>query len=330
MRTKKQRLALVLAILIVIFTGTLVVASIVTGQKRNVAVKQLRDNFPESVRIALNRPAPKHEPSPPEPIETPEPSELPSPVSGLPGFGESFPLPELDQPPPFTNTTEPWKTLFKKIKARLDPSDDTNLHYMDETQIRYIDNVMLMHADPNTWTDEQWQEFSTFFDEQQDLIAEIRRIAKIGGPIAEWPLSQGFDEMDMSHFGSARECGRLLAADAILQARRENYDMAVEDVLAGMDLADALGQEPTLISQIESHSLYGIMNDAVRDALSPGELPTELATQLIERAAQSDMRDEFAAGLAGEAAFALNQFEKMRTGQYEGPEEAIERAFGDL
>jgi len=181
--------------------------------------------------------------------------------------------------------------LFKRIE-RIEGLADYDSSYQDP---------------PDDWSDEQRRRVAEFLGNHQDLVGEIQRMANRGGPLSALDLSQGF-AVDLQHLDTLRSCCRLLRADAVTKASEGNHSEAVEDIIAGMKLGDALAQEPMLISQLVRFALYGTMCDAVQNSLDGGDLSPELTSQLMGQIDHADRRNAFAESLAGELYLGLDQF----------------------
>ena len=157
---------------------------------------------------------------------------------------------------------------------------------------------------PSEWTAAERAELEAFLAENRDLILELRDLAKLGGPIHPLDFSEGLN-MDLSHLAKLRDCGRLLGMDAVVQALNGDYPEAVADLVAGMGLADAVGEEPIVISQLVRMAMYGEVYGAFETAFGPGELPPELVQELLQQTAPTDQRQRLADALAAEQAMGI-------------------------
>ncbi|HIJ73057.1 MAG TPA: hypothetical protein HPP83_03040 [Candidatus Hydrogenedentes bacterium] len=167
--------------------------------------------------------------------------------------------------------------------------------------------------DIREWDEELWAIAEDVVASNQDLIPETRRLAKEGGPVYPLDVATGL-ATEMPHLAPMRELARVLSLDAIVKARHGDIDEAVENVIAAMQLSDALACEPVLISQLVRIAICGIANDTIRDAFEPGDLTPEHVRRLIEQAGQAVNHQAFADGLAGEALLGVATFEQMRRG----------------
>jgi len=114
--------------------------------------------------------------------------------------------------------------------------------------------------------------------------------------------------MQLPHLAKLRDCARLLGADAQARAARGHYPTAVADLLAGFRLANAVADEPILISQLVRIAVCGTAVEALQRAFPPGELPPDLAADIIRELARMDRRAAFAASYGGEAFFGMQGF----------------------
>lgn len=163
------------------------------------------------------------------------------------------------------------------------------------------------------WPEDAWRYVRKQSELYQGLIPQIRQVAALGGPVRPLDFSLGF-AMDLPHLARMRELARVLGKEAIIKAQEKNMDEAIEDIVAGMRLGDALVCEPVLISQFVRVGIYGTMNGAVCDAFAPGDLSREQVRRLVEHMAGADHRQAYADALAGEAFVGLTGFGQIRGG----------------
>lgn len=162
-----------------------------------------------------------------------------------------------------------------------------------------------------TWTTEERATVQEFLEAQQDLIHEVRRMAARGGPFVALDVSESAG-MGISRFEHLRSLQRFLRVDAAFNSLRGDYDVAVEDIIAGMQLANALAQEPLLISHLVRSPLVGLMVEAIQDSFHGGDLSPELLHQLLDQIAQSYCRKEFADSLFGDIHLEIALFSQVR------------------
>lgn len=191
---------------------------------------------------------------------------------------------------------------------------------------------------PNKWTDGDKAKIAKFLATNEDLLSEMRRMAQRGAPVYPLDFSQGF-AMLLPHLARSRQCSRVLRASAVLKGTKGDYAGAVEDIIAGMKLGDALAREPILISQLVRIAIYGIMGSAVENSFDGSDLSPELTRRLMTQLAQADHRDDFAGTFTGEMYFGLKAFADIRAGIPTGlgaesdfgpPQEADEKAYVEI
>jgi len=178
---------------------------------------------------------------------------------------------------------------------------------------KLLDGVLDKH--PSEWTAEERAQVEAFMSEHQEMIREIRKLAERGGPVYPLDISQGF-ALELPHLGQMRDLARFLRADAIVKAMSGDYSETVEDIVAGMKLADALAPEPILISQLVRIAMYGIMAETVQESVSGGELPPELMSELLTYTDHADNRQAFAESFTVEQLVGLQAFSDVRDGNY--------------
>jgi len=178
---------------------------------------------------------------------------------------------------------------------------------------RLLTNILVKH--PSEWTAEERAQVEAFMSANQDVIRELRELAERGGAIYPLDFSQGL-ALELPHLAELRDCARLLRADAIVKGMNGDYSEMVEDVIAGMKLADALAQEPILISQLVRTAMYGIMTVTVQESVSGGDLPPELISELLTHADHADNRQAFAESFTVEQMMGLQAFSDVRHGDY--------------
>ena len=191
---------------------------------------------------------------------------------------------------------------------------------------------------PHKWTDGDKAKIAEFLETNKDLLSELRRLTERGAPVYPLDFSQGF-AMLLPHLAQSRQCSRALRASAVLKGTKGDYAGAVEDIIAGMKLGDALAREPILISQLVRIAVYGIMGSALENSFEGSDLSPELTRRLMTQLAQADHRDDFAGTFAGEMYFGLKAFSAIRAGDRTGlgaefdfgpPEEADEKAYVEI
>ncbi len=170
----------------------------------------------------------------------------------------------------------------------------------------------ILKKSQDSWTDEEWATMVQIVNERRDLLDQLRALAGHGGPAYPLDFSKGI-AMEMPHLAELRNGARLFRASAIVRAAEGNYSESVEDIVAGMQLIDALAQEPVLISQLVRFAMYGIMNDAVQQSFHGGDLSPEQVSQLLTQLDGADDREVLAQSMTGEQVMGLQTFSGIRT-----------------
>jgi len=168
----------------------------------------------------------------------------------------------------------------------------------------------------NESSDQDKADISAFLHANQDLIREIRTIADRGGPVTLLDFSDPSASAaeQLPRLAKMRACARLLRADSIIKADEGNYSEAVDDIVAGLKLADALAHEPSALSQLLRTALSGIMNDALQSSVQGGDLPPDLVLRLVGQCENSKNRHEFAESFHGEQQQGISWFAHVRDG----------------
>jgi hypothetical protein len=197
---------------------------------------------------------------------------------------------------------------YKRLFTHL----ETTVNILGPKQAFELENILL-RTSPHKWTDEQRSKIAEFILANQDLVLEIREMSERGAPVHPLDFSKGF-AMELPHLAPIRKCARVLAADAAIKAAQGNHAEAVEDILAGMKLGDALVQEPVLISQLVRIAHYGIMSSALVESFKHcRDLSAEHTQSLMTQIAQADNHQAFADALAGERYMGLQIFADVQT-----------------
>jgi len=183
---------------------------------------------------------------------------------------------------------------------------------------------LVLHQKPSQWSDTEQSTIAEFIAANQDLISEVRDIAERGRPIHPLDFSD-IVELDMPyHLASPvmRQCAWLLRADAVLNGMKGSYADAVDDILAGMKLGDALAVEPVLFSQLIRLAMYDIIYSAVRSTTDGSDLPPDLAHRLIAHVAQADHREGLVEALRAELYIGQMRFQGIGRGEWPDPSAA--------
>jgi hypothetical protein len=177
------------------------------------------------------------------------------------------------------------------------------------------------------WDEGVTEQLRMFVRRIQPLLDEIRAVAAQGGPAQALDFSQA--RPDVEHFKHLREFARLLRADATVAVAQGDFDRFVDDVVATMQLSDALAVEPTLMSQLVRFAVYGIANSAL-ERHPAGALSDDQYERLMQQLAQAGRREEFADCFAGEAIRTANFFDDpVTSGTIFTPEQVLMRLYNN-
>ena len=218
------------------------------------------------------------------------------------------PLLPDDAPVAVDSFDEPYaRDTMARYKAHFDLYDETFDRYT-WTQLRNRLDMMNFRE----WTDSDLRALDTLLAEKHGLILELRALAKRGGPVYPLDFSEGFAK-ELPHLPKMQDFARLLSLNAMANARAGNYEEAVKDIVAGLQLAGALAGEPVLISQSVRVAMTGTIVSAVENSFDWGELPTGLAEEIMRQAARSDHRDALTDALRAERQTMLNYWTEVES-----------------
>jgi len=169
----------------------------------------------------------------------------------------------------------------------------------------------ILSKSPESWTDAERATVEQAVSERKSLVRQLRELAARGGPVYPLDYSKGF-QMELPHLSKMRAGAQLLKADAIISSMNGDYSEAVTDIIAGMQLGDALAGEPILISQLVRVAVYGIMIEGIRQSFHGGDLSAEQMSRLEDQLDQADNRHAFAESFLGEQITMAQIFSQIR------------------
>jgi hypothetical protein len=186
----------------------------------------------------------------------------------------------------------------------------------------------IIYKSPNEWTTSEKSTLREYLAANQDLIRQIRHAAARGGPVypldfsdlSETGLPHLFalvtdhPETELPQFFTLPICAGLLNADAGIKAAEGDNVEAVEDIIAGMRLCDALKYEPFINCQLLRINIYESLYDTLQDCFNGADLSPELTLKLMPHVAEADNRHAFTESLRGELYWGIQFFADLRTG----------------
>ena len=146
---------------------------------------------------------------------------------------------------------------------------------------------------------EEFEDLRSLLEDSKDLLDLARELAKRGGPVHALKFEDGI-AMELPHLAPMRDLAGMLSASAQVHARSGDIEMATAEILAIMELADTLEDEPIVISQLVRWAMYRVAIDSVERSFAPGEYPDSYAEQVALRAAQGLGRDALRAAFETE------------------------------
>lgn len=179
---------------------------------------------------------------------------------------------------PALDTIDEWRSLFQRKKDTVDGDE--------------WDAVLDLWYDAAGWDNlavTDVERIGAFLDAHRDFIAEIQRVAAIGGPVEA--INPGYLQQDREHLKAIQDCARLLRLDAIYHARTGDMERAVQLSVAGFQLADALATEPYWLAQGTRTTCVNIAYETILEAFQPGTLSHGETAQLIYQAQAMADRD---------------------------------------
>jgi len=155
--------------------------------------------------------------------------------------------------------------------------------------------------EPSQWTAEDVGTLAAYLDANRNVTREIRLLADQRETLRQYPWPQ--DSVSVA---------RWLYYSAVTKAKAGDYAEAVEDIIAGMKIGDALLNVPISRSQSSGREVYHQMCDAIEESFHSGELSSDLISRLVTHMAEADKRQAFAESFIGEALTELQKFSGIR------------------
>jgi len=163
------------------------------------------------------------------------------------------------------------------------------------------------------WTDDDFRRLAEFLGPHEDLLDEIRRLARLGEPVYHVDLSKGY-EAELSHLAALRSMARLLSRDAALRVRAGDLEGALENYRAIVGLSETLVEEPIIISQLVRIAMTGVMFESMGSLLPPGQVSPDEARAFVEETAELYHREALVNAFLTEGAFGIDFMDGLREG----------------
>lgn len=193
--------------------------------------------------------------------------------------------------------------LFEKLRQEVESLESEEDQDLQE----------LLKKDWSEWTEDDFRRLSEFLGPHEDLLDEIRRLARLGKPVYRVDLSKGY-VTELPHPPPLRNMARLLSRDAAVRIHAGDLDGAMEDYRAIIGLSETLVEEPIIISQLVRFAMTGIMFESVGSLLPPGQVSPGEARAFVEETAELYHREALVNAFLTEGAFGIDIMDRLRDG----------------
>lgn len=154
-----------------------------------------------------------------------------------------------------------------------------------------------------------------YLNQQAAFVEELRRalVSPEGGLPVAW-AADGFSTL-LAPLAPHRACAKLLTLDAAYKAQRGDTTAAVEGARTALHVGGAVGDEPTLISQLVRIAIDSLAVSSLQNALALGE-PDEASLNRFaaDLAALPPGTEGLRIAMIGERCMVLAFFRAMRSG----------------
>jgi hypothetical protein len=147
----------------------------------------------------------------------------------------------------------------------------------------------------------------------EPVLNELRAASR--RPHAVFPVHYEENERALlPHLASLKDIAQTLSLRSAALLEVQQPELALADVELNLHLAEALRQEPLIVSQLVRNSILGISLTPVWQGLAKGQwLPAQLE-QLQKRYAAAGVLAQYALALRGDRALANDLLEQLRRG----------------
>lgn len=151
---------------------------------------------------------------------------------------------------------------------------------------------------------DEWRDLEAMIDDHQAILDRVRALSSLGGPFAVLDLASGYSE----HWSVLRNMGLLLEADTRIMLGRGDMHRAADNLTAMIQLAEALADEPLIMSQLVRFVLYWSACSTIAEHVPPAALPVSHERSLIARLGEGINREYIARAYYGEAVLGQHWF----------------------
>ena len=284
---RRDRFYIGVAVFMAIVVATFVGLYIIGQQKRDAAVDKLRAKaFPVAQQTSTPEPTETHPP------ET-NPPEMPIPESGK-VTEEQY------------DTIAAFEALGKKMR---DLRDDP------------LWREIIWNKKRSEWTEEEWGLITKYMDANRTVTLEIRRLANTSGPLHECDYVKDYvrdipglrpDFQHYRHTATYRNCDSWLSLDAYVAAAQGDYERAIEDYTAMLDLSNMLKEDSAVISQLTRIVMADVCYANINENIRGEDLSPDMIKNIVMAAYDTGDRDSFASAVATEGMLNLDKFDGIR------------------
>jgi len=194
------------------------------------------------------------------------------------------------------DSIEQYKQLFQLLAER---SDDTWAELEDG----------VFGFPPECLSSENVDKARAFWAANRDAILETRRVTARGGPIHAVDVADPGFGLDLSW---VRVCARWLGYHATFEAFEGNPAEVVEDLTAGLRLADGLATDPLFISQLSRYVLADMMCAFYQVVKVSSGFPPGSQDRLLSQISATAAREGLVHACEGETGLILGMFSDVR------------------
>jgi hypothetical protein len=161
------------------------------------------------------------------------------------------------------------------------------------------------------WPPELVAKVKTWLDAHQELLVQARALAERGAFVEIKDYSQETFQEAVSRFGDLRSVVRLLVMAADAGGAEGRLDDAVQLLLDGVSVGDAMGSAPLIATQMTRTASYRAVLDSLERLLPQHGLSGNQLDELERALSHAHQRVQFAAAVANEAQLGVNMFDQI-------------------